>query len=198
MNKGDYMVHWSGKVCMVEDMAEMNLTGTKRMYFILTPVRDKAEKIYVPIEKTEGTLRPVLSRKEAVSLAGRIRDIEPLQIKDEKQRAQEYKTAYYSQDYLNLVRIAKELYQRKESRGREGKKLPSKDAQMMLLVEKTFEEEMAVALGVETSEVKNMLEAGSRTEFNIQQIRCAGIGKAAGRRQRERIKVSRCLFSAAF
>ena len=34
---------------------------------------------------------------------------------------------------------------------------------MMLLVEKTFEEEMAVALGVETSEVKNMLEAGSRT-----------------------------------
>ena len=91
------------------------------------------------------------------------RDIEPLQIKDEKQRAQEYKTAYYSQDYLNLVRIAKELYQRKESRGREGKKLPSKDAQMMLLVEKTFEEEMAVALGVETSEVKNMLEAGSRT-----------------------------------
>ena len=125
MNKGDYMVHWSGKVCMVEDMAEMNLTGTKRMYFILTPVRDKAEKIYVPIEKTEGTLRPVLSRKEAVSLAGRIRDIEPLQIKDEKQRAQEYKTAYYSQDYLNLVRIAKELYQRKESRGREGKKLPS-------------------------------------------------------------------------
>ena len=56
MNKGDYMVHWSGKVCMVEDMAEMNLTGTKRMYFILTPVRDKAEKIYVPIEKTEGTL----------------------------------------------------------------------------------------------------------------------------------------------
>ena len=76
MNKGDYMVHWSGKVCMVEDMAEMNLTGTKRMYFILTPVRDKAEKIYVPIEKTEGTLRPVPSRKEAVSLAGRIRDIE--------------------------------------------------------------------------------------------------------------------------
>ena len=48
MNKGDYMVHWSGKVCMVEDMAEMNLTGTKRMYFILTPVRDKAEKIYGP------------------------------------------------------------------------------------------------------------------------------------------------------
>ena len=44
MNKGDYMVHWSGKVCMVEDMAEMNLTGTKRMYFILTPVRDKAER----------------------------------------------------------------------------------------------------------------------------------------------------------
>lgn len=161
MNKGDYMVHWSGKVCVLEDMAEMNLTGMKRKYYILIPVRDQAEKIYVPVEKTEGVLRPVLSRKEALDLAGRIKDIEPLLIKDERQRAQEYKDAYYSQDYLNLVRIAKELYQRKERRGREGKKLPSKDAQMMNLVEKTFEEEMAVALGVETGEVKELLETGS-------------------------------------
>ena len=30
MNKGDYMVHWSGKVCMVEDMAEMNFHAGKR------------------------------------------------------------------------------------------------------------------------------------------------------------------------
>lgn len=161
MKNGDYMVHWSGKVCVVDDMAEMNLTGTKRLYYILRPVRDKAEKIYVPVEKIEGVLRPLLSKADAQKLAGRIKDIEPLHIKDEKQRAQEYKAAYNSQDYLNLVRIAKELYQRKLSRGREGKKLPTKDAQMMILVEKTFEEEMAVALGIESGKVKELLEAGN-------------------------------------
>lgn len=159
MKNGDYMVHWSGKVCVVDEMAEMNLTGTKRVYYILKPVRDKGEKIYVPVEKIEGVLRPLLSRAEALKLAERIKDIEPLHIKDEKQRAQEYKEAYYSQDYLNLVRIAKELYQRKLTRGREGKKLPTKDAQMMMMVEKTFEEEMSVALGVDMGKVKELLEA---------------------------------------
>ena len=47
MNKGDYMVHWSGKVCMVEDMAEMNLTGTKRMYFILCRLCEVEVKILI-------------------------------------------------------------------------------------------------------------------------------------------------------
>ncbi len=68
MNKGDYTVHWSGKVCRVDEIAEMDFTGAKRQYLVLLPIRDKSEKIYVPIEKTEGVLRPVLSREAAEAL----------------------------------------------------------------------------------------------------------------------------------
>ena len=136
MNKGDYTVHWSGKVCRVDEIAEMDFTGAKRQYLVLLPIRDKSEKIYVPIEKTEGVLRPVLSREAAEALIAGFGEIEPLQIQDEKQRAQEYKEAFYSQDYINLVRIAKELYQRRERRSRAWKKLPSRDMQMMSLVER--------------------------------------------------------------
>ena len=117
----------------------------------------------MPIEKTEGVLRPVLSREAAEALIAGFGEIEPLQIQDEKQRAQEYKEAFYSQDYINLVRIAKELYQRRERRSRAGKKLPSRDMQMMSLVEKTLEEEMAVALGVPAGEVREILEERSRS-----------------------------------
>ena len=161
MKKGDYLVHWSGKVCRLDDAAEMDLTGMKREYLILTPVRDEGEKIYIPAEKAEDVLRPVLTKEAAKKLISQLKDIEPLCIKDERQREQEYKTAFYSQNYINLVKIAKELYQRKESRIRDGKKLPSKDAQMMTLVEKTFEEEMAIALEVQIDEVKKLLEAGA-------------------------------------
>ena len=68
MNKGDYTVHWSGKVCRVDEIAEMDFTGAQRQYLVLLPIRDKSEKIYVPIEKTEGVLRPVLSREAAEAL----------------------------------------------------------------------------------------------------------------------------------
>lgn len=158
MEIGTYVVHWSGKVCRVEDSSVLDFTGTKREYLILSPVRDKAEKIYVPVEKSAGVLRPVLTKEAAKELIGRMKEIEPLHIRDERQRAQEYKEAFYSQNYVNLVKIAKELYQRRELRSREGKSLPSKDAQMMSLVEKTFEEEMAIALGVEREAVRNLIE----------------------------------------
>lgn len=159
MEKGTYVVHWSGKVCRLDDISVLDFTGTKREYLILSPVRDSAEKIYVPVEKQKEVLRPVLSKQEAEALIAKVKDIEPLSIKDEKQRAQEYKTAFYSQNYVNLVKIAKELYQRREERSRMGKALPSKDAQMMAMVEKTFEEEMAIALGVEKTEVRKLLES---------------------------------------
>lgn len=159
MEKGTYLVHWSGKVCRLEDISVLDFTGTKREYLILSPVRDQAEKIYVPAEKQDSMLRPVLSKQEAEALIAQMKEIEPLHIKDEKQRAQEYKTAFYSQNYVNLVKIAKELYQRREERSRMGKTLPSKDAQMMAMVEKTFEEEMAIALDVEKTEVRRLIEA---------------------------------------
>ena len=159
MEKGTYVVHWSGKVCRLDDISVLDFTGTKREYLILSPVRDSAEKIYVPVEKQKEVLRPVLSKQEAEALIAKVKDIEPLPIKDEKQRAQEYKTAFYSQNYVNLVKIAKDLYQRREERSRIGKALPSKDAQMMAMVEKTFEEEMAIALGIEKTEVRKLLES---------------------------------------
>ena len=161
MKNGDYVVHWSGKVCKVEEQKELDLTGERREYFVLSPVRDSAEKIYVPVEKSASVLRPVLTEEEARALIGRMGEIEPLFIRDEKQRAQEYKTAFYSQDYVNLVRIAKELYERREKRLQAGKTLPSKDVQMMALGEKTFEEEMEIALGVERDEVRAIIERES-------------------------------------
>ena len=162
MKIGDYVVHWSGKVCRVEDQKILDFTGEKRDYYLLSPVRDSAEKIYVPVEKSSSVLRPVLTKSEAEELIGRMQEIEPLLIRDEKQRALEYKNAFYSQDYMNLVKIAKELYRRREKRLREGKVLPSKDAQMMALVEKTFEEEMAIALGVDKEKVRTIIEEESQ------------------------------------
>lgn len=162
MKKGDYVVHWSGKVCMIDNVADLDFTGTKREYLILTPVRDAGETIYVPVDKADGILRPILSKPQAEELVTQLKDIEPLLIKDEKQRTQEYKKAFYSQNYINIVKIAKELYIRKDIRTRDGKKLPSRDAQMISLVEMTFEEEMAIALDVKLDDVKRLMETGEQ------------------------------------
>lgn len=158
MTIGTYVVHWSGKVCRIENRAVLDFTGNSREYLVLVPVRDQGEKIYVPVEKSSSILRPVLAQNEAEALIRQMKEIEPLSIKDEKQRTQEYKDAFYSQNYVNLIKIAKELYQRREQRSREGKKLAAKDAQMMSLVEKTFEEELSISLGVEAEELRELMK----------------------------------------
>ena len=154
MQKGDFVVHKSGKVCQIDAAETMDLTGSPKMYFVLIPVRDKTERIYVPAENAEILLRPAISREEAMEL---IKSIEPLQIQNERQREQEYRSAFYTQNYVNMVRIAKDLHRRKEHRIAIGKTLPSRDAQMMTMVEKAFEEGMSVALGVAPEEVKDII-----------------------------------------
>ena len=157
MQKGDFVVHKSGKVCQIDAAETMDLTGSPKMYFVLIPVRDKTERIYVPAESAEVLLRPAISREEAMELIKSIQSIEPLQIQNERQREQEYRSAFYTQNYVNMVRIAKDLHRRKEHRIAIGKTLPSRDAQMMTMVEKAFEEGISVALGVAPEEVKDII-----------------------------------------
>ncbi len=158
MQKGDFVVHKSGKVCQIDAVEMMDLTGTPKKYLILIPVRDKTERIYVPAENAAVLLRPAISKDEAMELIGQIRSIEPLQIQNERQREQEYRSAFYTQNYVNMVRIAKDLHRRKKHRLEIGKTLPSRDAQMMTMVEKAFEEGMSVALGVAPEEVRDIIQ----------------------------------------
>ena len=158
MRKGDYVVHKSGKVCEIDAVKTMDLTGTPKQYLVLIPVRDQTERIYVPQENAELLLRPKKKKKEALELIQRIQSIEPLQIQNERQREQEYRKAFYTQSYVNMVRIAKDLHRRKRHRIEIGKTLPSRDAQMMTMVEKAFEEGISVALGVTPEEVRDMIQ----------------------------------------
>jgi CarD family transcriptional regulator len=157
MQTGDYVVHRSGKVCKVDSLEELNLTGTARKYFILTPVRSSMEKIYVPEQTAEQQLRPAMSRDEAMELLKRIADIKPLTIRNEKTRDQEYRDAFDVRSYDSIVSIAKELYRRKKKRSAVGKSLPTRDAQMMSVVQKTLDEAFAIAFDTKPEKIHEIL-----------------------------------------
>lgn len=157
MQTGDYVVHRSGMVCRIESIENLNLTGTETSYVVLSPVRNSMEKIYVPESKANKQLRPAMSREEALSLLDRFKDIEPLTIRNEKQREQEYKDAFDVHSYDSIVSIAKELYRRKQYRTKIGKKLPVRDEQMMMTVKTTLTEAFAVALDAKPEKVQDLL-----------------------------------------
>lgn len=157
MQTGDYLVHNSGKVCQITGTEIMKLTGKDVRYLILTPIRGSAETIYVPEEVASATLKPIMSREEAMNLIHRMDEIEPLKIRNERHRDQEYAAAYDTQDMDTMVSVVKELHNRQEHRRSIGKTLPSRDAQMMARVQSTIDECMAVALGIRPEEVSDFI-----------------------------------------
>lgn len=155
--KNDYVVHWSGKVCRVEDVSVLKMTEKEELYYTLSPLREERARIYVPVRKGGESLRPVMSKEEAICLIKELPDIEPLAIQDERMRDKEYKSAFHTGDNRQRIKIVKELYQRKRRRLNAGKKPASSDLETMSFVERSFEEEMAVALGIKNDEVRNVI-----------------------------------------
>lgn len=156
--KQDYVVHWSGKVCRIDEISKLKMMDKEEVYYILHPVREAKETLYVPVRKADESLRPVMSKEEAMKVIEELPDIEPLAIQDEKMREREYKSAFHSDDCRARVRIVKELYQRKRQRTSVGKKMASSDMETMSMVERSFEEELAAALEIQTEEVKGVIE----------------------------------------
>lgn len=160
----EMVVHWSGKVCRVLDVTVMDLMDKKQEYYVLQPVREDKERIYVPTVKVKEALRPLISRENALKLIEELPEIPAMKIKDERTREKEYKIAFYSGNYRDMVMMVKELYQRRSARAKTGKKPISRDQTQMSFVETAFEEEMAFALGIDKATVKEFIAEKLNTE----------------------------------
>ena len=89
----------------------------------MKPVEDEKEKIYVPVSNSASRLRLCLTKEEAWNLIKRIPEIPTAWTNNEKMREQSYKEAVKSNDPEALVAIIKMIYQRKQKRLAQGKKV---------------------------------------------------------------------------
>ena len=117
-------------ICKIEDILYLNLLDekNKKMYYLIKPIEDEKDKIYVPVSNSDSRLRLCLTKEEAWNLIKRIPEIPTAWINNEKLREQNYKEAVKANDPEALVAIIKMIYQRKEKRLAQGKKCTATDA----------------------------------------------------------------------
>ena len=69
-NNNDYVVHPRAGVCRITDTIEMPLQthGSKKqaVYYILQPIENISEKIYLPAENAERLIRDIINRDDAL------------------------------------------------------------------------------------------------------------------------------------
>lgn len=142
----------------------VNVTGNPidrldkvRKFYVLEPVFEKASTVYMPVDNDKVIMRRIMSKGEAEELIDNISQIKTVWIKEEKTREQMYKEAIRTYDCESLVQIIKTLYQRKQSRIKEGKKVLSSDEQYLRKAEALLYSEMSLALDIPKEEVQGYI-----------------------------------------
>ena len=142
-------------ICKIEDILYLTPQDEKnnKLYYLMKPIEDEKDKIYVPVSNSDSRLRLCLTKEEAWNLIKRIPEIPTAWINNEKLREQNYKEAVKANDLEALVAIIKMIYQRKQKRLAQGKKCTATDARYFQIAENLLYMELGVAIGKPKKEV---------------------------------------------
>lgn len=156
---GEIVVHVSDGICTVADIGTLDMAqiSKERKYYTLIPFYDKGSKLFIPVDAAE-SLREAMDEKAVIKLLEKLPDIEPIEIRDEKRRELEYKSAIRSGDCSRIIQIIKTIYLRQEKRMEDGKKITEVDERYFRMAEDKLYGEIALAMHMEKSEVLDFIK----------------------------------------
>lgn len=157
--KGSFVVNANNGICEISDIVTMNMSGAEKEYYVLIPIDEKTAKVYLPVDIAEKRIRPAMKKEEAWKFIKEIKAVDGILVENEKDREKIYKEAINSRDPKRLISIMKTLYIRRKKRFEDGKKSTAVDERYFKLAENHLHGELAFALGVQKSEVGQIIES---------------------------------------
>lgn len=160
-NIGEYIVYGMNGVCRVEEIGPMSLSGvdSDKMYYTLLPLYTKGSRVFTPVDNQKVVMRPVISEQEVCQLIDDIRNIEEIEVADDKRRELAYREAVKSCDCRELIRIINTAKKRKEERLAQGKKMSACDERYLKQAQDTLYGEFAISLKIEKGEVEKFISS---------------------------------------
>ncbi|MCR5791643.1 MAG: CarD family transcriptional regulator [Lachnospiraceae bacterium] len=157
--KDDFIIYGKNGVCKVEDITEMDLSGSgnERTYYVLSPKFVNGSKLYCPVDNKNVVMRKILTEPEARQLLKEIPKIDTIGIPNDRLREEEYKMALRSCDCRQWIKVIKTLYSRRDDRIAHGKKVTSTDERYLKMAEDYLYRELAVVFHKDQNEVKEYI-----------------------------------------
>lgn len=155
----DYVVYGSTGVCKVVEISQESFGGkANREYYVLSPVFGNQVDIYIPTDKQEVSLRPVLSEDEVMRLIGAIAGMESAWISDDSFRKATFSEILQSGDLERIIQLVKMIFNRKIELEKSGKNLGNTDAEILKQAEKILNQEFAIALNLQPDQVFSFIK----------------------------------------
>ena len=158
--KNEYVMHDTRGVCQVEDVTPLDFSEKEKLYYKLVPVFDRDTILYVtdcggPTGKI--SLRPVITRDEALELIRMMPEIEAKSYTNFKEQAQICREILYSRDQRERIALMKGIFQNGMKRKQSGKTLSANERESRKVAEAFLYGELAVALDIPVDQVEDYI-----------------------------------------
>ncbi len=170
---GAYIIYGGEGVCVVEDIGCPNVSGANkdRLYYTLSPLY-RTGKVFAPVD-TPVFMRPVISREEAIDLIRSIPSVngELYESMNLRFLTEHYQKAIQRYECIGLVKLIKDVVEKRRNAAAHGKKLGQIDERFMKRAEDMLYGELAVALDMDREQVGDYVKNAVATiesggEFN--------------------------------
>ena len=157
--KGEYVIYGNAGVCQIIDISTSNMHGAPKdkLYYILEPVNQNSSRVFSPIDNKKVIIRKLMSKQDVETLISDIPNIKELLVEDEKLREQTYKDCIKSCQCRKLLSLMKTIYQRKEERLNQGKKLSATDEKYFKLAQDNLQTELSISLEIPVNEMERYI-----------------------------------------
>lgn len=156
---GDYVLNATNGICKISEIVELDMSGDKKLksYFLLRPVEEENDRVYIPVDNADKRIRKVITQDEAQAVLNRVPEIEALVVNNEKERETRYKEAVRSCEPDSVVSLLKCLHIRNEQRAQAGKKATAVDERYSKMAEHNLNAELAFVLEKDKQEIKDII-----------------------------------------
>ena len=151
----DTVLYGTNGVCRVAEIVPKNFGGKITEYYVLRPIRNSHNTIYVPVQNQAlaSKMRRVLSPEEIYALIQAMPEVNALWYEDENERKEKFREIITRGDRQELIRVMKALYLHQREQQARGKKLHLADERFFKEAEKMLYEEFAIVLNMEPEQV---------------------------------------------
>ena len=143
----DKVVYGVVGVCEIEDIGKPPIKGIDKDYYFLQPVYDSKGIIYSPVDSSKVMIRSIIdknSREKLIARAKHCKDDEEL---NEKVHPMKYDEMVKSQDLVQLMHLVRALFNIKNERAKELRRMKSADSRMLTTARKLLYGEIAESMG---------------------------------------------------
>ena len=151
-NKGERVIHCRDGLAVIMD----NATIAGNDYFVVKAVRGGGENIYVPVDRADVIIRPIMTKEEANQLVEKMKGFGIEYNNNTKQRRDSLKRRLMSGDVNDTAFLFKQLYFFKEIKDPSVKYGPV-DLDMLQYAANNLLDELAISYSVGRDEIEQFI-----------------------------------------